>query len=84
MIEVMNKHGEYVVDIGTPSLWVEVFENCNMKSSKNCLRNGARVMDALEKSDKFIKSYIFYQRKVRTFSLKEEYRSCTHGNIKAN
>lgn len=74
MIEVMNKYGEYQVDIGTPSLWVEVFEMCKMKGSKNTLHNGIRVMNALEKSDKFIKSYIKYQRTVRTFTLKEEYR----------
>lgn len=74
MIDVMNKYGEYQVDIGTPSLWGEVFEACKMKPSKDCFNNGVRVMNALEKSDKFIKSYIQYKRLVRMFALKEEYR----------
>ena len=74
MIDVMNKYREYQVDIGTPSLWGEVFEKCKMKPSKNCLNNGVRVMNALEKSDKFIKGYIQYNRVVRVFTLKEKYR----------
>lgn len=74
MIDTMNKYNEYVVDIGTPSLWVEVFELCNLKSDRNCLRNGVKIMNALEKSDKFIKSYTYYHRKVRVFELKEEFR----------
>lgn len=74
MIKVMNQQRVYQVDIKTPSIWVEVFELANMKSSKNCTNNGVRVMNALEKSKKFTKSYVKYDKSIRMFTLKEEYR----------
>jgi len=74
MVKVMNDQRVYQVDVKTPSIWVEVFELANMKSSKNCTNNGVRVMNALEKSKKFTKSYIKYDKDVRMFALKEEYR----------
>lgn len=74
MVKVMNDQRVYQVDVKTPSIWVEVFELANMKSSKNCPNNGVRVMNALEKSKKFTKSYVKYDKDVRMFTLKEEYR----------
>lgn len=75
MVDILNEEGEYDVDIRRPWLWVECFERSGMKYSRNSVKNGARVMDALEKSPYFEKRYIRYANKVRWFILKEEYRN---------
>lgn len=74
MRDVLNENGEEHVDIGRSWLWAECFERAGMISNKGSERLGYRVMDALDKSEMFEKSYINYNRKVRMFTLKEEYR----------
>lgn len=74
MQDILNENNEYEVDIGRPWLWTECFERAKMSSSKGSKRLGYRVMDALEKSNMFDKSYIKYQKTVRVFTLKEEFR----------
>lgn len=82
MVDIMNENSEYEVDIGIPVLWTECFYRSEMKPSKNTLRNGYRVMDALDRSAKFNKKYIRYQRTVRVFELKQEYRNKKYNCVK--
>lgn len=74
MVDIMNEQKDYDVDIGKRGMWVECYERAGMKSSKNVLRNGVRVMNALENSEFFEKRYTRLTSKVRWFFLKEEYK----------
>lgn len=74
MVDILNEEDEIQVDIGRPWLWVECLERSKMDKSKGSKRLGSRVMDALDRSHMFERSYVKYGQSVRMFILKEEYR----------
>lgn len=74
MVDILNEEGEEYIDVGRPWLWDECIKRSGMDTTAGSVRLGSRVMDAIEKSGMFEKSYIRYRTRARLFKLKEEYK----------